>query len=141
MVTALEVKEAILTLQGKGPKEKIWKNCVWHLDVRWYSLLAEADSLEHAEEKLKKVIQNGKALEKFKDFLANQGGDASVVDHPDRLPQAQYLVEVPAEKTGYVAGIVADEISELQRMLSAQAVQQKSPDRSRGWSDAEQKSG
>lgn len=114
---ALEVKEAILTLQGKGPKD-LEELCL-ALGRQMVFLAGKADSLEHAEEKLKEVIQNGKALEKFKDFLANQGGDASVVDHPDRLPQAQYLVEVPADKDGYVAGIVADEIGTAAMLLGA----------------------
>ncbi|KLU55031.1 MULTISPECIES: pyrimidine-nucleoside phosphorylase [Paenibacillus] len=114
---ALEVKEAILTLQGKGPKD-LEELCM-ALGRQMVFLAGKADSLEHAEEKLKEVIQNGKALEKFKDFLANQGGDASVVDHPDRLPQAQYLVEVPADKDGYVAGIVADEIGTAAMLLGA----------------------
>lgn len=75
--------------------------------------------MEQAEEKLKEVIQNGKALEKFKHFLSNQGGDASVVDHPDRLPQAKYLIEVEADQDGYVAGIVADEIGTAAMLLGA----------------------
>ncbi|WP_338543892.1 pyrimidine-nucleoside phosphorylase [Paenibacillus tundrae] len=114
---ALEVKEAILTLQGKGPKD-LEELCL-ALGRQMVFLAGKADSLEQAEEKLKEVIQNGKALEKFKHFLANQGGDASVVDHPDRLPQAQYLIEVPADQDGFVSGIVADEIGTAAMLLGA----------------------
>ena len=73
-------------------------------------LAQKADSLEDAEEMLREVIRNGKALEKFKEFIQNQGGDPSVVDHPDRLPKAQYLIELPAQQDGVVAELVADEI-------------------------------
>jgi len=114
---ALEVKEAILTLQGKGPKD-LEELCL-ALGRQMVFLAGKADSLEDAEEKLKEVIRNGKALEKFKQFLANQGGDASVVDHPERLPQAQYLIEVPADKDGYVAEIIADEIGTAAMLLGA----------------------
>ncbi|WP_342418903.1 pyrimidine-nucleoside phosphorylase [Paenibacillus sp. FSL H8-0168] len=114
---SLEVKEAIDTLRGQGPKD-LEELCMT-LGSQMVFLAGKADSLENAEEKLKEVIRNGKALEKFKEFIANQGGDASVVDHPERLPQAQYLIEVPAKQDGVVAEIVADEIGTAAMLLGA----------------------
>ncbi|WP_226003044.1 pyrimidine-nucleoside phosphorylase [Paenibacillus sp. BJ-4] len=114
---SLEVKEAIDTLRGEGPKD-LEELCM-ALGSQMVFLAGKADSLENAEEKLKEVIRNGKALEKFKEFIANQGGDASVVDHPERLPQAQYLIEVPAKQDGVVAEIVADEIGTAAMLLGA----------------------
>lgn len=114
---SLEVKEAIDTLRGEGPKD-LEELCM-ALGSQMVFLAGKANSLEDAEEKLKEVIRNGKALEKFKEFIANQGGDASVVDHPERLPQAQYLIEVPAKQDGVVAEIVADEIGTAAMLLGA----------------------
>lgn len=114
---SLEVKEAIDTLRGEGPKD-LEELCM-ALGSQMVFLAGKAESLENAEEKLKEVIRNGKALEKFKEFIANQGGDASVVDHPERLPQAQYLIEVPAKQNGVVAEIVADEIGTAAMLLGA----------------------
>ncbi|KJD47325.1 pyrimidine-nucleoside phosphorylase [Paenibacillus terrae] len=114
---SLEVKEAIDTLRGQGPKD-LEELCM-ALGSQMVFLAGKADSLEDAEEKLQEVIRNGKALEKFKEFIANQGGDASVVDHPERLPQAQYLIEVPAKQDGVVAEIVADEIGTAAMLLGA----------------------
>lgn len=114
---ALEVKEAIDTLQGKGPKD-LEELCL-ALGRQMVFLANKASSLEEAEEMLKEVIRNGKALQKFKDFIANQGGDASVVDHPEKLPQAAYLIEVPARETGVVAEIVADAIGTAAMLLGA----------------------
>ncbi|MGP0579385.1 pyrimidine-nucleoside phosphorylase [Paenibacillus peoriae] len=114
---SLEVKEAIDTLRGEGPKD-LEELCMT-LGSQMVFLAGKAESLENAEEKLKEVIRNGKALEKFKEFIANQGGDASVVDHPERLPQAQYLIEVPAKQDGVVAEIVADEIGTAAMLLGA----------------------
>jgi pyrimidine-nucleoside phosphorylase len=68
---------------------------------------------------LEEVIRNGKALAKFRDFLANQVGDASMVDHPEKLPQAKYRIEVPAKQAGVVANIVADEIGVAAMLLGA----------------------
>ncbi len=82
-------------------------------------LANKADSLEEAEGMLKEVIRNGQALIKFKEFIANQGGDASIVDHTEKLPQAAYLIEVLAEKSGVVAEIVADAIGTAAMLLGA----------------------
>ena len=48
----------------------------------------KSNTLEEAREKLIEVMKNGKATEKFKEFLSNQGGDGSIVDDPEKLPQA-----------------------------------------------------
>lgn len=114
---ALEVKEAIDTLHGKGPKD-LEELCL-ALGRQMVYLANKADSLEEAEDMLREVISNGKALNKFKEFIANQGGDSSVVDHPERLPQAEYLIEVPAKEAGVVAEIVADEIGTAAMLLGA----------------------
>ncbi|WP_141502443.1 pyrimidine-nucleoside phosphorylase [Paenibacillus luteus] len=114
---ALEVKEAIDTLQGRGPKD-LEELCL-ALGSQMVFLANKASSLEEAEELLREVIQNGKALEKFKAFIANQGGDPTVVDHPEKLPQAAYLIEVPAKEDGVVTEIIADEIGTAAMLLGA----------------------
>ena len=82
-------------------------------------LAGQASSLEDAREKLIEVMNNGKALESFKTFLSAQGGDASVVDDPSKLPQAQFKIEVEAKEDGYVSEIVADEIGTAAMLLGA----------------------
>ncbi|WPP42637.1 pyrimidine-nucleoside phosphorylase [Paenibacillus hunanensis] len=114
---SLEIQEAIDTLKGQGPKDL--EELCYALGSQMVYLAGKADSLEDAKAKLQEVIQNGKALEKFKQFLASQGGDASVVDHPERLPQAQYRIELPAKQDGVVAELVADEIGTAAMLLGA----------------------
>ncbi|MCM3261954.1 pyrimidine-nucleoside phosphorylase [Paenibacillus lautus] len=114
---SLEVQEAIDALRGEGPKD-LEELCL-ALGRQMVYLAQKADSLEDAEEKLKEVIRNGKALKKFKEFIQNQGGDPSVVDHPDRLPKAQYLIELPSQQDGVVAELVADEIGTAAMLLGA----------------------
>jgi len=114
---ALEVQEAIDTLKGQGPKDL--EDLCLALGSQMVFLAGKASSLEDAEAKLREVIANGKALDKFRDFLANQGGDASVVDHPERLPQAAYKIEVPAPRGGVVSEIIADEIGVAAMWLGA----------------------
>lgn len=114
---SLEVQEAIDALRGEGPKD-LEELCL-ALGRQMVYLAQKADSLEDAEEMLREVIRNGKALEKFKEFIQNQGGDPSVVDHPNRLPKAQYLIELPAQQDGVVAELVADEIGTAAMLLGA----------------------
>ncbi|MCJ0941044.1 pyrimidine-nucleoside phosphorylase [Mammaliicoccus sciuri] len=113
----LEVKEAIETLKGEGPEDLT--ELVLTLGSQMVVLAKKAETLDEAREKLLEVIQNGKALEKFKVFLENQGGDGSVVDDVTKLPQAQYTFEVKAETSGYVSHIVADEIGVASMLLGA----------------------
>lgn len=113
----LEVKEAIETLKGEGPEDLT--ELVLTLGSQMVVLAKKAETLDEAREKLLEVIHNSKALEKFKVFLENQGGDGSVVDDVTKLPQAQYTFEVKAETSGYVSHIVADEIGVASMLLGA----------------------
>ncbi|AWX23252.1 pyrimidine-nucleoside phosphorylase [Bacillus subtilis subsp. subtilis] len=114
---ALEVKEAIDTLKGEGPEDL--HELVLTLGSQMVVLAKKADTLDEARAKLEEVMKNGKALEKFKDFLKNQGGDSSIVDDPSKLPQAAYQIDVPAKEVGVVSEIVADEIGVAAMLLGA----------------------
>lgn len=114
---ALEVKEAIDTLKGEGPEDLT--ELVLVLGSQMVVLANQAENLEEAREKLIAVMKNGQALQKFKQFLENQGGDGSIVDAPEKLPQAKYQIEVPAKDEGFVSEIVADEIGIAAMILGA----------------------
>lgn len=114
---ALEVKEAIETLQGKGPKDLT--ELVLTLGSQMVILAGKAKTSEEAKEMLLDAIHSGKALAKFKEFLANQGGDASIVDDLTKLPQAKYKIELPAKQSGYISKMVADEIGVASMILGA----------------------
>lgn len=114
---ALEVKEAIDTLNGNGP-EDLTELCLT-LGSHMVYLAGKAESTDKAREMLQEVIDNGKALETFKLFLSSQGGDATVVDNTDLLPKAKYIIELPAKESGYVAEITADSIGTAAMLLGA----------------------
>lgn len=114
---ALEVKEAIDTLKGEGP-EDLTELCLV-LGSHMVYAAGKADTLEEARQTLLKLINNGEALAKFKLFIEAQGGDGSVVDHPERLPQAKYQVELPAKSDGWVAEIIADHVGTAAMWLGA----------------------
>ncbi|MBR8665808.1 pyrimidine-nucleoside phosphorylase [Bacillus paralicheniformis] len=114
---ALEVKEAIDTLKGEGPEDLT--ELVLTLGSQMVVLAKKAETLDEAREKLIDVMKNGKALQKFKDFLQNQGGDSSVADNPEKLPQAAYKIDIPAKEAGVVSEIVADQIGVAAMLLGA----------------------
>ena len=114
---ALEVKEAIDTLQGKGP-EDLHELCL-ELGSRMVYLGKKADSIEQAKEMLEEAINSGKAIETFKTMIAAQSGDASIVDEPEKLPKSSYTFEVEAKEDGFVSEIIANEIGIAASLLGA----------------------
>ena len=105
---ALEVKEAIDTLNGKGPAD-FTELC---LTLGTYMLLAggKARDEKEARAKLTEVIANGSALRKLAEFVAAQGGDPRQVYQPETLPKAEIMEEIPAPSDGYIAHIECSEI-------------------------------
>lgn len=109
---ALEVAEALETLHGAGPDD-LREHCLevaaymLHLagqGEKWVDIASNRDLLsEH--------LQNGAALKKFRDMVAAQGGDVTMVDDPARLPQAQIVEAVRAEQGGYISRVAAKEIA------------------------------
>lgn len=114
---ALEVKEAIETLQGNGPEDLT--NLVLTLGSQMVMLAQKAQTAQEAKSMLLNAIRSGRAITKFKEFLENQGGDSSIVDDTARLPQAKYKIELPAPKSGFISRLTADEIGIASMLLGA----------------------
>lgn len=114
---ALEVREAINTLKGKGPKD-LTELCLT-LGSNMVVLAGGAKDADEAREKLVNAIKSGAALNKLKEFVKAQGGNAKEVDDPDILPQAKYVVEVPSAREGFVEKINAESIGIAAMKLGA----------------------
>ncbi|MEG0285539.1 MAG: pyrimidine-nucleoside phosphorylase [Vagococcus sp.] len=114
---ANEIVEAIDALKGEGPEDLM--EMVYTLGSQMVVLAKKADTLEEARAMLEENIKNGKATEKFKEMIRNQGGDDSIVDHPEKLPQAKYVIEVPSKESGVISKMVADQIGIAAMMLGA----------------------
>lgn len=100
---ALEVKEAIAALQGGGPPD-LWHHCQ-ELAAHMLLLAGRAESLQAAREIVTVARESGQALEKFREMVEKQGGDLSQADHPQRLPQAALVHNVPSPRDGYLAAM------------------------------------
>ena len=104
----LEVIEAVNTLKGKGP-EDLTEVCI-ELASRMIYLGEKAESLEDAEIKAREAIQNGSALKKLIEMVKAQGGDSSYIENTEKFPKTKYLVEIKAEKDGYITEMNAETI-------------------------------
>ena len=100
---ALEVKEAIATLKGEGPKD------LSELVIKAGGIMLEQAKLvkthEEGEEKIKAAIESGAGLSKLKQMVAAQGGDESYIDDPTKFPLVKHIVEIKANKDGYIQRI------------------------------------
>lgn len=114
---SLEVKEAILTLQGKG-SERLTEICL-ELSAEMLILSGVTASRTEARKLVETNLANGAALKKFGQLIEAQGGDGRVIENPDLLPQAQYKENVLAPKAGYIMAIDPLEIGETAMELGA----------------------
>ena len=114
---SLEVKEAIDALKGNGPSDFM------HLceTLGAYMLVSAkvANDYEDGVARIKNVLESGAALDKFREFVANQGGDPRVADDYSLLPQADHIVEIKSEKTGYINKIEAEAVGFSAMVLGA----------------------
>jgi pyrimidine-nucleoside phosphorylase/thymidine phosphorylase len=98
---AVEVNEAIQALRGAGPADL--HEVVVRLGAEMLVLGGAAASRTVAERRLQDAITSGDALDTFARMVAAQGGDASVVEHPDRIAIAGARTPVPAARAGFLA--------------------------------------
>lgn len=99
---ALEVKEAIATLNGKGPDD-LTEICIDLAANMLY--LAEKGTLDECTEAVKRVINDGSALRTLAEMAKAQGGDERVIYNPELFETAQYEHEVLADKEGYIYSV------------------------------------
>ncbi len=105
---ALEVREAISVLKGEQEGDLL-RLCL----ALGSCMLTEAEFVstrEEAEKMLLDAVHSGRALDKLAEMVSAQGGDSSAVYHPELLPQAPVVMEVPAERSGVVSRIHAEAV-------------------------------
>lgn len=112
---ALEVREAIETLQGKGPED--FRSLCMTLGAQMLLTGGKAESEEEAKTMLRHVIDDGSALRKLAEFVEAQGGDPAAVYDTSLLPKASYAEEVCSDTEGYLTGMICDEVGICALML------------------------
>ena len=113
--TALEIKEAIELLKGRGPEDL--QELVLKLGMEIVRLAGVAGSTLSAKQTVQRHLKDGSALKRFKEMIEAQGGATDVIDDPEKFPKAKYIRKLPAPKRGYVhtinAGMIAEGVQKL----------------------------
>ena len=114
---SLEVIEAIETLKGNGPKDFVL--LCETLGSYMLVLAKVAKDFDEGLSMIRDAINSGKALEKLRVFIENQGGNKNVVDDYTLLPQASKIVPIKSNKSGYISKIEAEEVGIAAMILGA----------------------
>ena len=112
---ALEVVEVVEVLRGEGPND-LRELCL-HL-AGWMLYLGGASrTVAEGTQLSSQLISSGKALERFRQMVELQGGDARFLDDAKRLPQARQRLPVVSAKPGVVSAMQCEHIGTACVML------------------------
>jgi pyrimidine-nucleoside phosphorylase len=114
---ALEVIECLEVLKGRGPRDLI--DVSTELTARMLVLGKVADDIADAEQQVRRAIDSGAGLDRFRRVIEHQGGDPAVVDDYGRLPQAPHREIVTATRGGYLARLDAESIGRASVVVGA----------------------
>lgn len=114
---ALEVKETIAVLNGRGPKDV--RQLTIALAAEMLVLAGKTDNLNTAASLAGDVLRDGRARRAFRQLVADQGGDVAIVDNPMLLPQAPYRLAVKATADGFVTDIDSEALGRAAMQLGA----------------------
>lgn len=114
---SLEVKEAAETLAGSGP-EDLMELCI----SAGASILKAAGltaDIDQGRQRMSEVIRDGSALEKLKAMVKAQGGDSTVIEDVEKIPQAKRVTAVSSERTGWISAVGALTVGKLAMEIGA----------------------
>jgi pyrimidine-nucleoside phosphorylase len=114
---ALELREAIETLQGNGPAD-FHQHCI-EVAAHMLQLGGLVSDPQRGRDMAQESIDSGKGLEKFKQLVQAQGGDPAVIDNPANLPRARFIQEIAAPRSGHLKSINARLVGEAAVHLGA----------------------
>ncbi len=113
---ALEVKEAVAVLEGKGPRDLTEVSLALATEMLSLSLHITA---EEARAKCLSVIADGSAKRTLCEMVSAQGGDASYIEQTEKFPLAKTVYKVLSPKEGYLSHMDAEKIGMASSLLGA----------------------
>ena len=114
---AIEIKEAIETLKGHGPKD-FTELCMQAAEIMLMQGKV-AENKEEARKMLEEVVASGKAFETFKDMVKAQGGNVDMIENPELLPQSKFKTEIKSKESGNVKVLHSERLGVLAMQLGA----------------------
>lgn len=115
---SLEIIEAINFLKGIEMPEDL-KNIILELGSQMMKLAGKGDNIENNKKQILETLKNGDAFNKFKEMVANQGGDISYLEDTNKFEKAKYRVEILSKLDGIIQEINAEDIGRLACYLGA----------------------
>jgi pyrimidine-nucleoside phosphorylase len=114
---ALEIRECVDLVRGSGSPDLV--ALIERLACRMLVLSGAAADEAAASARVRDALASGAAAGKLRAMIARQGGDASVVDAPERLPAARSRRPIRAPRSGFVTAIDAEGIGRAAVLLGA----------------------
>ncbi|NOZ26251.1 MAG: thymidine phosphorylase [Nitrospirae bacterium] len=133
---ALEIKECINVLKGRSDNDLLEVTLTlgaWMLYIAdWVQRavdnpgtevprITSVDEVALADKRaeLEELIETGKALESFVDFVERQGGNPEIIANPGLLPGASQMKQVQVSKSGYIQRVDAEKVGTASMLLGA----------------------
>lgn len=113
---ALEIKEVVEVLKGKGPQD-LTNICITLSSNMLY--IAGKGTLEECEKMSKEALKNGLAFEKFVQMVERQGGDTEYIKNTEKFGESKYKEDIFAQEDGYIYSMDTEEIGIASVILGA----------------------
>jgi pyrimidine-nucleoside phosphorylase len=113
----LEVIEAVKFLKQDMTEDL--KEVVFELGAYMIKLAGLGENIEENKEKILEKVKSGEAYKKFIELVQKQGGDISYIEDTNKFEKSKYVLELKANKSGYVNKINARKVGELSGFLGA----------------------
>jgi len=110
-----EVIECIDVLSGRGPADL--RELSLELSAWMFYLGERTKSVDEGRILAEAMIATGQAKEKLRQGIHLQGGDARIIDEPQRLPQARFHAEVPSPAGGFITATDCEQFGIALAML------------------------
>ncbi|MGO8898279.1 MAG: thymidine phosphorylase [Isosphaeraceae bacterium] len=114
---AVEVAESVQCLRGKGPLDLM--EVALELAAEMIVMGERARTLDEARGLCRRLIADGRALERLRRMIEAQGGDPRVVDDPTLLPAPRRRIDVTSSRTGIIGRLAARQIGHATMLLGA----------------------
>ncbi|RLE54830.1 MAG: AMP phosphorylase [Candidatus Methanomethylicota archaeon] len=102
---ALEAREALTTLMGRGPRDLLEKA------VNLSGILLEMVGLKNGRRIALESVKSGKAVEKMREIIEMQGGDPKIM--PQDIHVGPFKAKVASAKKGYIMWINNRDIAHI----------------------------
>ena len=112
----LEVKEAIATLRGEGPRD-LTEICIDLASEMTH--LALGITKDDARARAVSALESGAAFAKFKEWISAQGGDVSYAETPEKFDTSPYQIDLIADRSGFISSMDAERIGLVCSSLGA----------------------